>query len=63
MFSATRRPSPWAYGAAAETFSPSESNRENFSNFAEFERLYAGEERVAMKSYAPCPVRKAAGSI
>jgi hypothetical protein len=43
----------FAEGAAAETFNPSESNRENFSNFAEFERLYAREERVAMTSYAP----------
>jgi hypothetical protein len=43
----------FAEGAAAETFNPSESNRENFSNFAEFERLYAGGEPVAMTSYAP----------
>ncbi|WP_208247675.1 Hint domain-containing protein (plasmid) [Rhizobium sp. T1470] len=41
-----------AQGAAAETFNPSDSNRENFSNFAEYERLYAGEARVEMTSYA-----------
>jgi len=40
-----------AEGAAAETFHPSESNRENFSNFAEYKRLYA-EERTVMTSYA-----------
>jgi len=41
-----------AEGAAAETFHPSESNYENFSNFAEYKRLYA-EERTVMTSYAP----------
>jgi hypothetical protein len=41
-----------AEGAAAETFHPSDSNRENFSNFADYERLYAGEAREAMTSYA-----------
>jgi hypothetical protein len=41
-----------AEGAAAETFHPSDSNRENFSNFAEYERLYAGEAREPMTSYA-----------
>jgi len=43
----------FAEGAAAETFNPSVSDRENFSNFAEFERLYAGEKPMAMRSYAP----------
>lgn len=42
----------FAEGAAAETFHPSQSNRENFSNFAEYERLYAGEAREPMTSYA-----------
>ncbi|MBB3395240.1 MULTISPECIES: Hint domain-containing protein [unclassified Rhizobium] len=41
-----------AEGAAAETFHPSDSNHENFSNFAEYERLYAGEARTSMTSYA-----------
>ncbi|MBW9117698.1 Hint domain-containing protein [Rhizobium cauense] len=41
----------FAEGAAAETFHPSESNHENFSNFAEYKRLYA-EERTVMTSYA-----------
>ncbi|WP_208611003.1 Hint domain-containing protein, partial [Rhizobium tibeticum] len=41
-----------AQGAAAETFHPSDSNRENFSNFAEYERLYAGEALEPMTSYA-----------
>ncbi|SEH87429.1 Hint domain-containing protein [Rhizobium tibeticum] len=41
-----------AQGASAETFHPSDSNRENFSNFAEYERLYAGEAREEMTSYA-----------
>ncbi|CCM78182.1 Hint domain-containing protein [Rhizobium mesoamericanum] len=41
-----------AEGAAAETFHPSASNRENFSNFPQYERLYAGEEHQAMSSYA-----------
>jgi len=40
-----------AEGAAAETFHLSESNHENFSNFAEYKRLYA-EERTVMTSYA-----------
>ncbi|RDJ02976.1 Hint domain-containing protein [Rhizobium grahamii] len=40
-----------AEGAVAETFHPSESNHENFSNFAEYKRLYA-EERTVMTSYA-----------
>ncbi|SEH86713.1 Hint domain-containing protein [Rhizobium tibeticum] len=42
-----------AEGAAAETFHPSDGNHENFSNFAEYIRLHAGEERTPMKSYAP----------
>ncbi len=42
-----------AEGAAAETFHMSDSNHENFSNFAEYERLYAAEERPRMTSYAP----------
>ncbi|CDM59209.1 Hint domain-containing protein (plasmid) [Rhizobium sp. T1470] len=42
-----------AEGAAAETFHPSDNSHENFSNFAEYERLYAGEERGPMTSYAP----------
>ncbi|MDQ0561667.1 hypothetical protein QO004_003467 [Rhizobium mesoamericanum] len=41
-----------AEGAAAETFHPSDSNRENFANFVEYERLYAGELREPMTSYA-----------
>jgi hypothetical protein len=41
-----------AEGAAAETYHPSGSNQENFSNFAEYKRLYAGEARTAMTSYA-----------
>ncbi|OWV84664.1 Hint domain-containing protein [Rhizobium sp. R693] len=41
-----------AEGAAAETFRPSESNHENFSNFAEYKRLYAGDEHTAMAPYA-----------
>jgi hypothetical protein len=41
-----------AEGAAAETFRPSEGNRENFANFAEYEHLYAGEAREPMTSYA-----------
>lgn len=43
----------FAEGAAAETFHPSEDNWENFSNFAEYKRLFPGEERVPMTSYAP----------
>ncbi len=41
-----------AEGAAAETFHPSDGNRDNFANFAEYERLYAGEVREPMTSYA-----------
>jgi len=41
-----------AEGAAAETFHLSDSNRDNFGNFAEYERLYAGEVREPMTSYA-----------
>ncbi len=41
-----------AEGAAAETFRSSDSNFENFSNFADYERLYAGETRQAMTSFA-----------
>jgi len=42
-----------AEGAAAETFHISSGNHENFSNFAEYERLYAAADRPAMTSYAP----------
>ncbi|MEK1896057.1 MAG: Hint domain-containing protein [Rhizobium sp.] len=42
-----------AEGAAAETFHPSDGDHENFSNFAEYTRLYGGEERTPMTSYAP----------
>ena len=41
-----------AEGAAAEIFHSSGSNHENFSNFAEYKRLYAGEARTAMTSCA-----------
>ncbi len=41
-----------AEGAAAETFHLLGSNHEDFSNFAEYKRLY-GEERTTMTSYAP----------
>ncbi|RFB90717.1 hypothetical protein B5K08_17395 [Rhizobium leguminosarum bv. trifolii] len=41
-----------AEGAAAETFHLKNSNHENFSNFAEYLRLY-GEERLAMTCFAP----------
>lgn len=41
-----------AEGAAAETFHPSDSNHENFANFAEYKRLYAVEAHTAMTSYA-----------
>ncbi|CCM76452.1 Hint domain-containing protein [Rhizobium mesoamericanum] len=41
-----------AEGAAAETFHPSDSNCENFANFVDYERLYAGELREPMTSYA-----------
>lgn len=41
-----------AEGAAAETFHLKNSNHENFSNFAEYKRLY-GEEHTVMTPYAP----------
>ncbi|NKL33179.1 hypothetical protein GFL49_04910 [Rhizobium leguminosarum bv. viciae] len=41
-----------AEGAAAESFHLKNSNHENFSNFAEYQRLY-GEDRIVMTSFAP----------
>ncbi|MBZ9605290.1 Hint domain-containing protein [Phyllobacterium sp. KW56] len=42
-----------AEGAPAESFLLRGSNHENFTNFAEFERLYPGHSRLAMTPFAP----------
>ena len=42
-----------AEGAPAESFLLRTSNHENFTNFAEFERLYPAHSRLAMIPFAP----------
>ncbi len=43
----------FAEGAPAETFLVRASNHENFTNFAEYERLYPADTRAAMTPFAP----------
>jgi len=43
----------FAEGAQAETHLLRDSNYERFTNFAEYKRLYPGEEQLAMTPFAP----------
>ena len=43
----------YAEGALVESFFDDGSNRENFSNFAQYERLYGGERQPKMTRFAP----------
>jgi hypothetical protein len=42
-----------AEGAPAESFLLRDSNHENFTNFAEYERLYPAQSHLAMTPFAP----------
>ena len=43
----------YAEGALVESFFDDGSNRENFSNFVQYERLYGGERQPKMTRFAP----------
>ena len=43
----------YAEGALVESFFDDGSNRENFSNFVQYERLYGGERQSKMTPFAP----------
>jgi len=43
----------YAEGALVESFFDDGSNRENFSNFGQYERLYGGERQSKMTRFAP----------
>ena len=43
----------YAEGALVESFIDDDSNRENFSNFVQYERLYGAEPQSKMTPFAP----------